>query len=65
MVNEFPSVSLMRRYTTKEACTILGVCRNTLVKYTRAGMIEFGTMKSNGRRFYLGGSLLKFYNSVL
>ncbi len=67
MVNEEPQVSPTARYSIGEAAQILGVHRNTLRRYTNAGPtgITCNFRKSNGRRFYTGLDIVKFWRATL
>ena len=65
MVNEEPQVSPTARYSIQEAAAILGIHRNTLRRYTNVGMIGIKCQfrKSNGRRFYTGLEIVKFWRA--
>ena len=65
MVAEQPNVQLTSRYTVTETCTILGIHRNTLRRYTNRGVIQSGFRKSTLKRFYLGSEILKFWQRQL
>jgi len=67
MVNEEPKVSPNARYSIGEAAQILGVHRNTLRRYTNTGPtgISCGFRKSNGRKFYTGKDIIKFWRAML
>lgn len=64
MVTTIPKVEMTGRYSTAEACRLLGVHRNTLMKYTKEGCIRFGVRRATNRRFYLGSEILRFWKSV-
>lgn len=59
------SVEKDRRYSTNETCEILGICRKTLWKYTKAGEIYAGYHKPSGIIFYLGEEIERFYNCTI
>lgn len=67
MVNEEPKVSPTARYSIQEAAAILGVHRNTLRRHTNTGPtgIACSFFKSNGRRFYTGRDIVKFWRATL
>lgn len=65
MVNEQPQVSPTARYSIQEAAAILGVHRNTLRRHTNIGPtgITCQHRKSNGRKFYTGLEIVKFWRA--
>lgn len=64
--SEEPRVSPTGRYTIRQACDILGIgSANTLRRYTMNGMIQCGFRSTNGRRFYTGIEIIKFWNSSM
>ena len=63
-VNE-PNVSASSRYTVAETCKILGICRNTLLKYTNMGAINYGMRRSMRHKFYTGREILRFWRSQI
>ena len=65
MTIEEPNVSANSRYDINAACTLLGVSRKTLGKYTSAGLIKCGIRACNGRKFYLGSELLRFWKEKM
>lgn len=62
---EEPKVSPKSRYDTNATCTLLGVSRKTLRKYTVAGLIKCGLRQCNGRKFYEGSDILKFWKMAV
>ena len=60
-----PSEEVMprRKYSTSEASEILGVDRSTIRHWADKGYLRYGVSRHNGRRFYTGAELLRFYNS--
>lgn len=54
-----------KRYSTKEVCAILGVCRSTLWKYAKEDKIKFGFRRENGRRFFIGREVKRFMNAQM
>ena len=67
MVNEEPKVSPSARYSIEEAAALLGIHRNTLHRHTNTGPtgISCSFRKSNGRRFYTGLEILRFWRATL
>ena len=65
MVNEEPQVSPTSRYSIQEAAAILGIHRNTLRRLTNIGPtgITCQHRKSNGRKFYTGLEIVKFWRA--
>ncbi len=51
------------RYSIKETCELLGIHRNTLRSYVKAGYIKC-VIKTHGIRFR-GFDILKFWNSFV
>lgn len=60
---EIPRVVLDGRYSTKEAAALLGIDRSTLNRHVRAEKIRFGIRRSNGRKFFYGRELLRYWKS--
>lgn len=54
-----------RRYTIKETCELLGMCRKTLWKYTKSRDIISEVHSPSGSVFYLGKSIKDFYNKTI
>lgn len=51
------------RYTVSETCQALCICRDSLRKYTQAGLIKYGLRRETGRKFYLGSEILRFWKA--
>ena len=60
-----PKVNETGRYSVSEACEALGIHRNSLSSYTNSGIIKCGFRKMNGRKFYLGSEIMKFWRAQL
>lgn len=60
-----PKVAPTGRYSIKETCQVLGICRNTLLYYTNAGMIKCGFRRHTRRKFYTGVEILKFWRATM
>jgi DNA-binding transcriptional MerR regulator len=65
MIATEPQVSMTGRYSSKETSTLLDIHRNTLRNYTNNGDIKCGYRKTNGRRFFLGSEILRFWKAQL
>ena len=65
MVNEEPKVSPTARFSIGEAARILGIHRNTLRRHTNTGPtgIRCSYRLSNGRRFYTGSDIIRFWRA--
>lgn len=61
---EEPLVSKEGRYSAREACEALGICRNTLMAYTRKGLIRCGYRRGTLRRFYLGSEIRRLWAAI-
>lgn len=57
-----PKVNLTARYSVRETCTILGICRETLRRHTHKGTIAVHYRKANMRPFFLGSDIMAFWN---
>lgn len=58
-----PEVAETGRYSITETCKVLKLSFNTVTKYTDQGAIKCGIHKSNGRKFYTGSEIRKFWKS--
>ena len=65
MVKSEPEVKPTDRYSTKETCEILGIHRNTLIRYTASGAIRCGIRRATCRKFYTGSEILRFWKASL
>lgn len=58
-----PKVLTSARYSITEAAHILGIHIKTLRNHTNEGVIKCGFRRANGRRFYLGSEILRYWKS--
>lgn len=65
MTNAEPKVSEMGRYTTKQVAELLEVNVSTVRRHTKAGYLRCGHWRHNGRRFYTGKEILRYYKAQL
>ncbi len=65
MTTEEPKVSMNARFTITQTCAILGIHRNTLLKYTSLGAIRHGVRRSTAQKFYTGSEIIRFWKSQL
>ena len=63
MITTEPKVDKDGRYSAKEAASLLGVSRSTLARDVKAGKIKCGIRRSNGRRFYLGMEIVRYWKA--
>ena len=60
-----PMVSAEGRYSVSDTCKVLGIHRNTLRRYTEAGMIKCGFRRETARKFYKGAEIVRFWRAQL
>ena len=65
MCNEEPRVSDTGRYNTTETCKVLGIHRNTLNRWRKAGYINATYRRVDLKRFYTGKDIKKCWRAVL
>ena len=61
MTGDYPKIDPKGRYTAAQAGELLGVHRNTVGNWKRAGLISPRYSKLNGRPRYIGSDLLKLW----
>lgn len=61
MTNERPQLTPTRRYSTKEACSALGISRSTLYRYCKLGLLRPRYFKANCRPYYTGQEIIKLW----
>ena len=62
---EEPRVAATGRYSIPETCRALGIHRNTLRLYTQGGLIKCGFRRANGKKFYTGAEILRFWKATM
>lgn len=60
-----PTVNVASRYSVGEAAKILGVHRNSILNYTKAGLLKCGVRKATKKKFYTGLELIKFWRASI
>lgn len=65
MTSEQPKVLLTGRYTVKQTCEALGICRETLRKHTEQGYISAKHRVTNLRPYYTGKAILAYWNASM
>lgn len=63
MVTEEPKISDAGRFSATETARLLGIHRDTLRKHTESRLIKFGIRRTNGRKFYLGAEIKRYWRS--
>lgn len=58
-------VAMAGRYDTKTTCEILGISVRTLQNHTKEGRIKCGRRRSNGRPFYEGSEIVRYWKATL
>lgn len=61
MTSNEPNVSDTGRYSITETSRILEVSSETIRRHTKGGMINCKFSKVNGRRFYTGTEIKKYW----
>lgn len=61
IVSTRPVVDSDGRYNVTQTCAILGIHRNSLHKYTLAGLISCINNEICARKLYLGSEILRFW----
>ena len=56
-----PVVESDARYTVTQTCSILGIHRNSLRKYTDSGLINCIFNSICARKLYLGSEIMRFW----
>ena len=58
-----PEVDLDRRYSVKEICALLNICRDTVTKYTKLDIIV--SIRISSREiYYLGSEILILWEAL-
>ena len=63
MTTTEPKVDKDGRYSTEQAAKMLGISRRTLDGHAKIGKIRYGRRRSNGRRFYTGMEIVRYWRS--
>lgn len=65
MTTSEPKIPDADKYGVFEAAKILGVNQSTIRRQTNAGNLKYGIRRHNGRRFYTGAELKRFWRATL
>jgi len=60
-----PSVALNGRYTVTQTCSVLGIHRGTLLRYTERGIIKPVFRRVDGRKVFIGRDIIKLWLASL
>lgn len=63
MVSSQPQVNMNGRYCVSATCRLLGIHRNTLLKYTKEGYIRCSYRVTSKRKFYYGREIVRFWRA--
>lgn len=61
MTSERPNVTRDGRYSLNDTAKLLSVSTMTIRRHTKAGLLECGRWPHNGRAFYTGREILKYW----
>lgn len=65
MVTELRDIDLGRYYTIAETCSLLGIHRNTLRRYTGQNKIAAEVRKADGKSLYLGRNIQRLVMTTI
>lgn len=63
MTNTVPKINPDARLELREAAAILNVDRSSILRWTTIGRLRCGIKKSNGRKYWTGAELIRFWKS--
>ena len=58
-----PPIEAKGRYSPREAAELLGVSLRTIQRHTNEGYLNCGIRPANGRRFYYGSELVRYWKA--
>lgn len=61
MTNTIPDIPDAGRYSIKETCTLLKISRSLLYSHINDELITPGTRPINGRKYFTGAEIKRFY----
>lgn len=61
MTNERPKVERDGRYSIKDTASLLSVSTMTIRRHTKAGLLACEKWPHNGRTFYTGKEILRYW----
>lgn len=63
MTNTVPTIDPKARFELREAAAILDVGKASVLRWTSTGRLRCGVKRSNGRKFWTGAELIRFWKS--
>lgn len=63
MINTAPKIDPSARLELREAAAALNVDKSTIQKWTKDQRLRCGVKKSNGRKYWLGSELIRFWKA--
>ena len=63
MIETEPRVKPTAKLSSKQTAAVLEIHPNTLRKYSDLGLIKFFISQANGRKYFTGTEILKFWNT--
>lgn len=60
-----PNVAPNGRYDISTTCAKLGISRNTLQRYRKAGLIHTGYHKANMRPYFKGSEIIRLWSMTM
>ena len=64
MKNECPNVADSARLTIGKTAELLGIHRGTLREHAKQGFIKYGTNRHNGRKFFNGSEIKRYWKAT-
>lgn len=64
MTTTMPQVNDSDLFPVMRACEVLKICRNSLYKYERQGLID-SSVRPDGRKVYPGSEIKKLFSIVI
>lgn len=64
MVNIEPKVNKMGKYSLEETAVLLGVHRNTILRYANSGKMNFTVRRGTSRKCFSGAEILRFWRAI-
>lgn len=65
MTNIVPQVKESGKYSISETAKALELSRQTVRKYADEGILKCGYWRHNGRRFFYGSEIIRFWRASL
>lgn len=65
MTTDVPNVNPSSRYNAKQTAEALGVSPDSVRRYANSGALKCGFWRHNGKRFYEGSEIIRFWRARL